>query len=164
MQSRLIHPDRKHYTMAMQTCVTSNQCGLAEEIINMLVSQNQRQSNSKDRNQMDAVLCSLWLRALLQQGRWTSAFALLDRMRAGGKSAPPPPPPPTTHKAYTNNTTINTDLNTDTTHNTGTHSPTNTHSPSRSFTDALPQPNQQTYCIILQFQILAGRTEIICNR
>ncbi|KAJ1437643.1 hypothetical protein B484DRAFT_416505 [Ochromonadaceae sp. CCMP2298] len=65
-----VTPDRRHHAMAMFACVTSNQCALAESIVT-------------DLREMDAVLCTLWLRALLQQGKWTEGADLLAKMEKG---------------------------------------------------------------------------------
>eukprot|EP01035_Chromulina_nebulosa_P021843 gene21843-28270_t len=63
-----IKPDKRHYAMAMFACVVSNQCALAESLMALYLRQG---------FPPDVALCSLWLRALLQQGRWGEALETL---------------------------------------------------------------------------------------
>jgi len=76
-----IKPDKKHYSMAMFACVTANQCSLAESIIALYLRRHQTKP--------DTVLCTLWLRALLQQGKWNDGDVLLKKMIAGREFGKP---------------------------------------------------------------------------
>eukprot|EP01036_Dinobryon_divergens_P033064 gene33064-42775_t len=64
-----IKPDKRHYAMAMFACVVSNQCALAESLMALYLRQG---------FPPDVALCSLWLRALLQQGRGISQTQSAD--------------------------------------------------------------------------------------
>eukprot|EP01038_Epipyxis_sp_PR26KG_P004286 gene4286-6073_t len=68
-------PDKRHYSMAMFACVISNQPSLAESILALYL----KQVGGKP----DQVLCTLWLRAILQQGRWKDGMELFNRMKKG---------------------------------------------------------------------------------
>lgn len=74
-----VRPDKRHYSMAMFACVVANQCELAESIIALYLRQGLVP---------DVALCSLWLRALLQQDKWTEGDELLRRMRTGEYAKP----------------------------------------------------------------------------
>eukprot|EP01037_Dinobryon_pediforme_P026156 gene26156-28577_t len=69
-----IKPDKRHYAMAMFACVVANQCALAESLVALYLRQGLL---------LDVALCSLWLRALLQQGRWDEGEELMKRMLSG---------------------------------------------------------------------------------
>lgn len=75
-----ISPDEKHFSMAMFACVIANQGSLAESIISLYIKRGGRP---------DTALCTLWLRALLQQGKWTAGLDLLHRMTKGKEFAKP---------------------------------------------------------------------------
>lgn len=70
MRDRQIRPDKRHFAMAMFACLTSAQSSLAETLF---------QQWSKTETP-DATLCTLMLRALLQQDKWEPATALVTRM------------------------------------------------------------------------------------
>mmetsp|Transcript_31628 Transcript_31628/g.45553 ORF Transcript_31628/g.45553 Transcript_31628/m.45553 type:complete len:1038 (+) Transcript_31628:41-3154(+) len=74
-----MRPDKRHYSMAMFACVVADQCELAESIIALYLRQGLVP---------DVALCSLWLRALLQQGKWAEGDELLRRMRTGEYAKP----------------------------------------------------------------------------
>jgi hypothetical protein len=80
-------PTERHYATAMFACVASGSapkdgcivpdlgcehCHIAEA----LVAQYMRHGGS-----LDAALCALWMRALLQQGKWSEGQELLSLMR-----------------------------------------------------------------------------------
>ena len=75
-----VNPDKKHYSMAMFACVISNQCSLAESIIALYLRQGLTP---------DTALCTLWLRALLQQGKWNEGNELFRRMKIGSEYPKP---------------------------------------------------------------------------
>jgi pentatricopeptide repeat protein len=78
MREKGVIPDRKHYAMAMFACVTSNQCGLAESVFAMYVRMGEKP---------DVALYTLFLRALLQQGKWQEGMLLFRRMLNGKEIA-----------------------------------------------------------------------------
>ena len=63
--------------MAMFACVTSGQCSLAESVFTLYVRMGERP---------DAALYTLFLRALLQQGKWAEGMQLFRRMLTGKAS------------------------------------------------------------------------------
>lgn len=69
-----VQPDERHFSMAMFACVIANQCSVAESLINLYMRQGERP---------DSALCTLWLRALLQQGKWDEGLKLLEMMKKG---------------------------------------------------------------------------------
>ena len=78
-------PDRRHFAMAMFTAVMANQCSLAESFISLfLKQQQQQQGGGGGGGKLDTTLCTLWLRALLQQNKWTEGLELVRKMEAGG--------------------------------------------------------------------------------
>lgn len=71
---KLVTPDKRHFAMAMFTCITGNQCYLAESLFTFY---------TKIAGKPDAALCSLNLRALLQQKKWDQAHAFFKLMEEG---------------------------------------------------------------------------------
>jgi pentatricopeptide repeat protein len=80
MRDNGVKPDKRHYSMAMFACITANQCTLAESLYTSFLRYGERP---------DAALYTLYLRALLQQGKWDEGNALLARMLAGKERARP---------------------------------------------------------------------------
>ena len=80
MRDNGVKPDKRHYSMAMFACITANQCTLAESLYTSFLRYGERP---------DAALYTLYLRALLQQGKWEEGNALLARMLAGKERARP---------------------------------------------------------------------------
>lgn len=76
-------PDKRHYAMAMFCCVVANQCSLAEKIIVTYIKQGRL-------GPPDVALCTLWLRALLQQGKWEEGNSLLEQMLSRQAKFPKP--------------------------------------------------------------------------
>ena len=74
MRARGVQPDKRHYSMAMFTCVCADLCPLAEAIYASLPEHSVAP---------DTALVTLQLRALLQQGKWDEADALFRQMRRG---------------------------------------------------------------------------------
>ena len=70
----------RHFTAAMMACIAGDLCHLVEWLISMYIQQGGRP---------DAVMCTQWLRALLQQGKWDEAQSLLERMKASGEFTQP---------------------------------------------------------------------------
>jgi pentatricopeptide repeat protein len=83
-KSGMTAPDKRHYSMAMFSCVVSGQNEIAESLYKMY----ERDALLED-EQPDTVLNTLMLRALLQQSRWTDVYSLVQRMEEGPKSARP---------------------------------------------------------------------------
>jgi pentatricopeptide repeat protein len=79
MRSKGIMPDERHYCMAMFACVAANQCSLAESVF----ASYARLGGAKP----DTALYTLYLRALLQQGKWDEGAALFQRMIGGQEHA-----------------------------------------------------------------------------
>jgi len=77
-------PDRRHFAMAMFTAVMANQCTLAESFISLFLKQQ-----GGGGGKLDAVLCTLWLRALLQQNKWAEGLELVRKMESGKEFARP---------------------------------------------------------------------------
>jgi len=73
-------PDRRHFAMAMFTAVMANQCTLAESFISLFLRQG---------GKLDTALCTLWLRALLQQNKWVEGSELIRKMESGKEFARP---------------------------------------------------------------------------
>ena len=71
MREKNILPDKRHYAMAMFACVTSNQCSLAESVFTLAIRMHIKP---------DVVLYTLFLRALLQQEKWSDGMQLLGKM------------------------------------------------------------------------------------
>ena len=71
-----INPDKKHYSMAMFACIMSGHPALVESLF---IRYNRKFPN----NPPDTALCTLFLRALLQQGRWEAAYTHFDDMIGG---------------------------------------------------------------------------------
>ena len=80
MRDKGVIPGNRHYAMAMFACVTANQCNLAESVFASYVRSGERP---------DTALYTLYMRALLQQGKWTEGTALFARMLAGKEFARP---------------------------------------------------------------------------
>ena len=74
MREKGVIPDKRHYAMAMFACVTSGQCSLAESVFSLYVRMGEKP---------DAALYTLFLRALLQQGKWAEGMQLFRRMLTG---------------------------------------------------------------------------------
>ena len=73
-QETNVQPDKRHFAMAMFTCITGNQCNLAESLFTFY---------TKLYGKPDTALCSLNLRALLQQKKWEQAYAFCKLMEEG---------------------------------------------------------------------------------
>lgn len=80
MRDMGLPPDKRHYSMAMFACITGNQCELAESLFKSFVARGERP---------DTALYTLYLRALLQQGKWDEGNGLFARMLAGRERARP---------------------------------------------------------------------------
>ena len=76
MKELNIPPDQRRYAMAMFACLTSRQCSLAEAIIQQYLQDKQPHDDPPD-----VILCTLWLRALLQQNKWKEGLELLNKMK-----------------------------------------------------------------------------------
>lgn len=81
MKDRGILPDKRHYSMAMFTCVTAGQYPIAESIFSSYL----RSSGEKP----DTALYTLLLRAFLQQGKWTEGNKLFAQMNDGRDGVAP---------------------------------------------------------------------------
>lgn len=68
-------PDMRHYSMAIFAAVVSNRCAVAEELYKQYIL-----SMSSSAKKVDVALCSLYLRSLLQQGKWEEGKTYLRRM------------------------------------------------------------------------------------
>jgi pentatricopeptide repeat protein len=77
MKERSITPDKRHYAMAMFTCVTAKQYKVAEFIFSSYV----RSSGEKP----DTALYTLLLRSYLQQDKWAEGNKLFLQMVEGDK-------------------------------------------------------------------------------
>lgn len=69
-----VTPDKRHFSQAMFACITGNQPVLAERLF---------LGAAKVGGRPDAALCTLQLRALLQQGSWVQARDFFESMEAG---------------------------------------------------------------------------------
>lgn len=74
MREKGVTPDKRHYAMAMFTCVTSGQHTIAESIFSSFLRGN---------NSPDTALYTLLLRALLQQKKWAEGSKLFNQMLEG---------------------------------------------------------------------------------
>jgi len=103
-----VMPDMRHYSQAISTCLVASKGELGEELIKFYLYQNDsmvltspitgstrdgrggmrsnqamerdRNSNSKNRREVDVLLATLWLHSLLQQSKWHDAMTLFNRM------------------------------------------------------------------------------------
>jgi pentatricopeptide repeat protein len=65
-------PNSQHYAAAIQACVRGRQPSLAESIVALVLKQN---------GSLNVVLCTLYLRALLMQNKWSEANSLMRKMK-----------------------------------------------------------------------------------
>lgn len=82
MMENGIRVDKNHYSMAIFACLMSNENALAESLLASYIKYSKQVP--------DEVLCTLWLRTFLQQGKWTEGEALLKKMIKGTDSFPRP--------------------------------------------------------------------------
>lgn len=74
MREKGVVPDKRHCSMAMFTCVVSDQFSLAESIFHTLLT---------NKMSPDTALYTLYLRALCQQNKWEEAEKLFTEMVTG---------------------------------------------------------------------------------
>lgn len=65
--------------MAMFACITGNRCDLAEQMYDEYLSRPSSATESTS-DRLDTTISTLYLRALLQQGKWDMAMGYLSSM------------------------------------------------------------------------------------
>ena len=77
-----IKPDKKHYSMAMFAGIMAGHSYLVESLF-------KRFTRTNPKHMPDTALYTLFLRALLQQGKWDDSHSILEQMKTGPPSSRP---------------------------------------------------------------------------